>query len=287
MSIEMTETARVRSRDTAARAVPTVPPATELERIFVDRIRPEEGLGRKRDREGHLELQRSIELFGVLTPITVRRAPDDSGDYLLIKGQGRTLACRFLGIETIPAIVVDEAYAEREKVPQFLVENVARLKMNPVDRALLIHHARLAGEETASIAKRFGIAPTTVRRLLAQLEGATPHEVSALRQGHVSLTLHAVVARHVQVHERSDVIAALQHNSIRPRELDSLFQAIGWGRIAALSPESARDRLLLLAWSLSVLADLPPGDTVSRFEALAARLPADFEADGSLGLDVR
>src|ERR1700678_4277974 len=93
-----------------------------LSQIAVDRIRPEEGLGRKRDRDGHRELCRSIEQFGVLTPITVRKAPDDSGEYLLIKGQGRTLACRILGLAKIPALVVDDRFAETEKVQQFLVE---------------------------------------------------------------------------------------------------------------------------------------------------------------------
>jgi ParB/RepB/Spo0J family partition protein len=100
--------------------------------VAVALIRPEDGLDRKRDKEGHRELQRSIEQFGVLTPITVRLAPDATGDYLLIKGQGRTLACRLLGIERIPAVVVDDRYAETEKVQQFLVENVARLKMRPL-----------------------------------------------------------------------------------------------------------------------------------------------------------
>src|SRR4051812_35067047 len=72
-----------------------------IQKIPVVKIRPEDGLGRKRDREGHRELRRSIEQFGVLTPVTVRLVPDGSGDYLLIKGQGRTLACRLLGIEKI------------------------------------------------------------------------------------------------------------------------------------------------------------------------------------------
>src|SRR5260370_23336689 len=91
-----------------------------VQRVPVARIRAEEGLGRKRDREGHRELCRSIEQFGVLTPITVRRAPGGSGEFLLIKGQGRTLACRLLAITKIPAIIVDNQYPESEKVPQFL-----------------------------------------------------------------------------------------------------------------------------------------------------------------------
>src|SRR5204862_204816 len=73
-----------------------------VRQIPVDLIRPEDGLGRKRDREGHRELRNSIEQFGVLTPVTVRPAPDNSGEFLLIKGQGRTLACRMLGLKKIP-----------------------------------------------------------------------------------------------------------------------------------------------------------------------------------------
>src|ERR1700733_8845757 len=108
-----------------------------VQNVPVDRIRSEEGLGRKRDRDGHRELRKSIEQFGVLTPVTVRLAPDGTGDYVLIKGQGRTLACRMLGLKKIPAIVLDADVAEQDKVGQFLVENVARLKMRPIDRALL------------------------------------------------------------------------------------------------------------------------------------------------------
>src|ERR1700733_825050 len=146
---------------------------SRVQQVLVSRIRPEEGLGRKRDREGHRELCRSIEQFGVLTPITVRCAPDVTGDYLLIKGQGRTLACRLLGIDKIPAIVMDDRFAGNEKVQQFLVENVARLRMRPIDRALLIARARKEGEETADVARRFGVSTATVRRLEAQLEDAS------------------------------------------------------------------------------------------------------------------
>ena len=193
----------------------------------VARIRPEDGLGRKRDREGHRELCRSIEQFGVLTPITVRRAPDATGDYLLIKGQGRTLACRLLGIDKIPAIIVSDRFAENEKVQQFLVENVARLRMRPIDRALLIARARQEGEETAEVARRFGVSAATVRRLEAQLEGATSSEVAALKSGNVNLALHAVIARHVALNERPDVVAAVASYSLRAKEMEALFACLG------------------------------------------------------------
>ena len=201
--------------------------ALHVQNIPVAKIRPEDGLGRKRDRDGHRELRNSIQQFGVLTPVTVRMAPDDTGDYLLIKGQGRTLACRILGLETIPAIVVDDDFADDEKVQQFLVENVARLRMRPVDRALLISRARQQGEETVDVARRFGVSPATVRRLEAQLDGASRGEVAALRSGSVNLALHAVIAKHVDNGERGDIVTEIAKYSLRTREVDALFQALG------------------------------------------------------------
>jgi ParB/RepB/Spo0J family partition protein len=252
-----------------------------VQTVPVARIRPEDGLGRKRDREGHRDLQRSVERFGVLTPITVRLAPDGSGDYLLIKGQGRTLACQLLGIETIPAVVVDDHYAEKEKVQQFLVENVARLKMRPIDRALLIHRARQEGEETAAIARRFGVTPATVRRLLAQLDGASSSEVAALRAGDVNLAMHAVIARHVGHEERPGVISAVATSGIKTKELEVLFVALGWRRLVDLGPGLSRQRICLLAWACGVLDELAQASTKERLRQLALRFPLEFEEHGS------
>ena len=240
-----------------------------LRQVPVARIRPEDGLDRKRDRDGHRDLQRSIAQFGVLTPITVRPAPDGSGDFLLIKGQGRTLACRLLGVETIPAIVVGDSSAETEKVQQFLVENVSRLRMRLVDRALLIARARQRGEETADVAKRFGVSPATVRRLEAQLDGASSAEVAALRSGHVNLGIHAVIARHVAADERSDVVAVVARHSVKTKELESLFVGLGWRRLHNLGLQHRRQRLFLLDWACRVLDELPAGSCKSRLGQLA------------------
>jgi ParB/RepB/Spo0J family partition protein len=261
-------------------------PRHRLQNIRVDRIRPEDGLGRKRDREGHRELQRSIEQFGVLTPVTVRHAPDGSDDYLLIKGQGRTLACRLIGIETIPAIVVDAAFAEDEKVQQFLVENVARLRMRPIDRALLIARARQAGEETADVAKRFGVSSATVRRLEGQLDGASHGEVAALRAGNVNLALHAVIARHVLSDERAEVIATVSPFSIRAKEMESLLVALGWRKLYQLGPDHREERLRLLAWACETLEGFPPGPPKDRLRQLALTMPLRITSASQLSLAV-
>jgi ParB/RepB/Spo0J family partition protein len=247
-----------------------------VRRIPVVKIRPEDGLGRRRDREGHRELRRSIEQFGVLTPVTVRIAPDGTGDYLLIKGQGRTLACRLLGIEKIPAIVVGDEFAENEKVQQFLVENVARLRMRPIDRALLISRARQEGEETADVAKRFGVTPATVRRLEAQMEGANSREITALQRGNVNLALHAMIAKYMGPEERSDAVDSIAGYTVKAKELEALFEALGWKNLVALGPDHRSARLQLLTWACDTLQRLPAGSISERFSQLAEELPVEF-----------
>lgn len=249
--------------------------------VPVSRIRPEDGLGRKRDREGHRDLQRSIQQFGVLTPITVRPAPDGSGDFLLIKGQGRTLACRLLGIETIPAIVASDEYADTEKVKQFLVENVARLKMRPVDRALLIQRAREDGEETFAIASRFGVSPSTVRRLLAQLDGVTSHEVESLESGDVSLAMHAVIARHVGRSDRVAVLDMISGLGLKTKELEALFVALGWQQLTELDASQVGYRMALFDWACNCLVRHPEGTLKERFRQIATEFPSALEKEGN------
>lgn len=247
-----------------------------LQSIAVERIRPEEGLARQRDRAGHQELCRSIERFGVLTPITVRHAPDGSGDYLLIKGQGRTLACRLLRLKRIPAIVVDAEEAERERVQQFLVENVARLRMSAVDRALLIARARRAGEETVDVADRFGVSPSTVRRLEAQLDGASAGEVAALKAGDLNLAVHAVVAKHVPSEERADVANVVAGHGIRANEMDALMRALDYRSLHALGEDQRPQRLALLGWAAETLAMLPRSNPRERMRQLGSILPSEL-----------
>jgi len=242
--------------------------APQVVEIPVASVRVEGGLGRRRDRRGHLELQRSIERFGVLTPITVRPATDGSGDYYLVKGQGRTLACRVLGLTTIPAVILAPDVTSNEKVQQFLVENVARLRMSPVDRALLISRARATGEETAEVARRFGVSAQTVRRLEAQLRDASSGEVELLRSGRVPLSTHAIVSKCVSPRDREAVLHLIERYGTSSQDLRYLLDAVGWECL----PDSD-ERILLLRWLLREWHSEAGSAREDRLLRLAARFP--------------
>jgi hypothetical protein len=178
-----------------------------------------------------------------------------------------------LGVERIPAIVVTASFGEESKVQQFLVENVARLKMRPVDRALLIAHARREGEETRSVAARFGVTATTVRRLESQLRGASRGEVAALHSGEVSLAAHAVLSRNIPAEDRERTLSLLSRTRLRAREFEELLTALGWLSLVSMGKGKRAARMALLTWACETLAALPRGDTRERIGQLAGRLP--------------
>jgi ParB family chromosome partitioning protein len=86
------------------------------------------------DREGEAfqALLASIREWGVLSPIIVLRQNDD---YRLIAGERRLLACRELGLPSIPARVLDIEDNRREVVRIQLLENLQREDLNPIDEA--------------------------------------------------------------------------------------------------------------------------------------------------------
>jgi hypothetical protein len=111
--------------------------------------------------------------------------------------------------------------------------------------------------------------------------------VAALKSGNVNLALHAVIARHVDINERPDVVAAVASYSLRPKDLEALFAALGWHNLVALGSEYRQQRLLLLAWACGVLDGLPPGPPKDRLCQLALQLPLNFGTGSQPGLVAR
>ncbi|MFQ5772463.1 MAG: ParB/RepB/Spo0J family partition protein, partial [bacterium] len=77
------------------------------------------------------ELKQSIAENGVIQPISVREV--NSG-YELIAGERRLRAVRELGLERIPAFVL-EINTDEEMLELSLIENIQRENLNPIDEA--------------------------------------------------------------------------------------------------------------------------------------------------------
>ena len=159
-----------------------------VEKIPIDKIRPNPYQPRKAfDRESLEELKASISGKGLVQPITVRPVP---GGYELIAGERRWRACQELGMEEIPAYVmqVDTAVDMMELA---LIENLQRDNLNPLEEAeaysLLHGKYQLSHDE---IGRHLGKSRATITNTLRLLK--LPPEI---KQGLRNLTISAGHAR--------------------------------------------------------------------------------------------
>jgi ParB family transcriptional regulator, chromosome partitioning protein len=140
----------------------------ELRDLPLDLIRPNPDQPRTRfDPASISSLAASIADAGMVQPLIVRPLRD--GRYELIAGERRWRAAREAGIQTVPAIVRDEAEAERLQTA--LIENMAREDLNPVDEAracaALVEDLGLSKEE---LARRLGRSRSAISNLIRLLD---------------------------------------------------------------------------------------------------------------------
>lgn len=130
---------------------------------------------------------RSIEKWGVVQPITVRRAireDDDATFYEIIAGERRYLASKQAGKKTIPAIVRPDV-ADDDALAMQISENIQRENYNPLVLAEKIQLLRDMGKSTSELAALVGKSEKRISDILCQLNLIEPlREVYAA--GHIS-----------------------------------------------------------------------------------------------------
>jgi ParB family chromosome partitioning protein len=142
--------------------------AGELRELPVGLIKPNPDQPRTQfDPEALAALASSIEASGVVQPLLVRPLPD--GSYELVAGERRWRAAQQAGLERVPAVIRDQAEAERLQAA--LIENMVREDLNPVEEAracaALIDDLGLSKED---LARRVGRSRPAVSNLIRLLE---------------------------------------------------------------------------------------------------------------------
>jgi len=118
------------------------------------------------DSEALLELRDSIQLHGVIQPITVRKVENG---YELISGERRYRASQLAGLDTIPANIISVDSAQK-MLELALIENIQRYDLNPIEEALayrqLIDECGLTQEQVAVQVSKERSTVTNLLRLL-------------------------------------------------------------------------------------------------------------------------
>lgn len=133
----------------------------------ISQVEPALGQPRKRfDEAAIAELAASIERYGVIQPITVRRL--DSGYYQIIAGERRWRAAREAGLREVPVRIIEATDSEAMELA--LVENLQREDLNPIEEAegyrTLIETYGLTQEQAAERVGRSRPAVANSLRLL-------------------------------------------------------------------------------------------------------------------------
>ena len=109
-----------------------VKPEKNLVQIRTDKIKPNPYQPRSKfDEDKMEELILSIKEKGIIQPVVVRPVGDE---FELVAGQRRLLAAQKLGMEKLPALVM-EKLSKEEMLELSLIENLQREDLNPIDEA--------------------------------------------------------------------------------------------------------------------------------------------------------
>jgi len=112
------------------------------------------------------ELAESIQLQGLIQPITVRKVADNS--YQLISGERRLRASKIAGIEEIPAYI--RTANDQQMLEMALIENIQRENLNSIEVALsfqrMIDECNLKQEELGDRVSKNRSTVTNYLRLL-------------------------------------------------------------------------------------------------------------------------
>ena len=100
--------------------------------IPIEFLKPNPDQPRRHFDEGDLkDLAASIAEKGILQPILVRKAGEETNDFQIVAGERRWRAAQKAGLHNVPVIIKDLSDAETLEVA--LIENVQRADLNPVD----------------------------------------------------------------------------------------------------------------------------------------------------------
>ncbi|HZK33766.1 MAG TPA: nucleoid occlusion protein [Bacillota bacterium] len=193
----------------------------KVENIHVNMVKPNPYQPRKNfSIEGLNELARSIEEYGVIQPISVRRT--SNGGYELIAGERRLRACKINEMEYIPAIIMDSL--EQDSAMIALIENLQREDLHYMEEAKgyasLINDHRMTQEQLAT---KLGKSQSTIANKLRILRLSDDVKDMLIREGLTERHARALL-KLPDVDLQMKVADRVVENSLNVRETEALIE---------------------------------------------------------------
>ncbi|MCL2739909.1 MAG: ParB/RepB/Spo0J family partition protein [Oscillospiraceae bacterium] len=184
-----------------------------------------------------LELAQSIKEFGLLQPITVRKV---RAGFELIAGERRLRACKMIGIEHIPAIVMEMDNSKSSTYA--LIENLQRKDLSYLEEAEGYYNlitnfgltqdeiAKKIGKSQAAIANKLRVLKLSdaVKKNLISASLTERHARALLKLNTDELQLYAIAGicgRGLNVKQTEEYVEEILQAEEMAQELDAAAQA--------------------------------------------------------------
>lgn len=206
--------------------IPDVPAeekqSKSIQYIEVDKISPNPFQPRETFKpESLAELKQSIAEKGLVQPVTVRR---HGAGYQLIAGERRLRAVRDLGMESIPAFLID-VETDEELLELAIIENIHRENLNPMELAAsykrLMDECKLTQEDVAVKVSRDRASVANFLRLLK-----LPRRIQESLQNNELTMGHARALLSLDSHEEQiDLWRKIIKRSLSVRQVENLVRS--------------------------------------------------------------
>jgi ParB family transcriptional regulator, chromosome partitioning protein len=189
-----------------------------LEEIEVNPFQPRSHF----DQEAILELAESIQVHGIIQPITVRRLSEHQ--YQLISGERRFQASKLAGLKTIPVYL--RTANDQQMLEMALIENIQRENLNAIEIALsyqrLMSECSLKQEE---LGERVGKNRTTVTNYLRLLK-LPPDIQIAVRDNKLSMGHARAIINVEKAEEQLFIFQKAIRDDLSVRKVEELVREL-------------------------------------------------------------
>jgi ParB family transcriptional regulator, chromosome partitioning protein len=220
-----------------------------LDNIEVNPFQPRRAF----DSESLEELAVSINTYGLIQPITVRRLGPDQ--YQLISGERRFRASKLAGLQTVPAYI--RVANDQEMLEMALVENIQRKDLNAIEVAIsyqrLLDECELTHE---ALSDRIGKDRSTVTNYTRLLK-LPPEIQQSIKAEDISMGHARSLAGVQDIAVQLSVLKAIKEDGLSVRKTEELIRRFQKPELKSASEKKSGEKTI--------------------YQKLAARLSDEFD----------